>query len=120
MPVLLLQLLPQLYEARLSELRAGGKAVRLHKGMEILRQLLQISAQILDIPADGNDIGVCGVDILTQFPQTARDMRQIRLRNHPITHTFPFFLPMIRDDYSIDCRFREAGNLLQEHEYIQI
>ena len=91
MPVLLLQLLPQLYEARLSELRAGGKAVRLHKGMEILRQLLQISAQILDIPADGNDIGVRAVDILTQFPQTARNVREIRLRNDAVAHTFPSF-----------------------------
>lgn len=110
MSILLLKFLPQLHEARLRQLRTAREFLRIHECVEILGQLLEVVAQSFDLPANGNHIPVRCVDIVAQFPQTVRDMRQIRLRDHPITHTFPFFLPMIRDDYSIDCCFREAGN----------
>ena len=109
-PVLLLELLPQLHETGFRQLCPAREFLCIHECVEVLRQLLEIVAQTLDLAADGNHIPIRCVDIVAQFPQTVRDMRQIRLRDHPITHTFHFFLPMIRDDYSIDCRFREAGN----------
>lgn len=110
MSILLLELLPQLHETGFRQLCPAREFLCIHECVEVLRQLLEIVAQTLDLAADGNHIPIRCVDIVAQFPQTIRDMRQIRLRDHPITHTFPFFLPMIRDDYSIDCRFREAGN----------
>ena len=90
--IFLLKFLMQLHKARLRQLCTCREAMRLHKVMEVCRQLVQIFAQIVDVPADRHDIRICRINIVAQFPQAARDVREIGLRNHTITHTFPFFL----------------------------
>ena len=86
MPVLLLELLPQLDETSLRELGARGEAVRLHEGVEIRRQRIEILLQRVDILADGDDVGIGCVDVLTELPQTVPYPGKIRLRYNAVSH----------------------------------
>jgi|GEM_PF-5879655 hypothetical protein len=92
MSVFLLEFLPQLYKTCLRQLCTGREAVRIHKGVEVRCQLLKIRTQIIDIPANSDNVGIRCIDVVAQFPQTACDVRQIRLRDHSIAHRIPFFL----------------------------
>ena len=85
-PVLLLELLPQLDETGLRELGARGETVRLHEIVEVRRQRIEILLQRVDILADGDDVGIGCVDVLTELPQTVPYPGKIRLRNNAVSH----------------------------------
>ena len=87
--VLLLELLPQLDETGLSELGARGETVRLHEIVEVRRQRIEILLQRVDILADGDDVGIGCVDVLTELPQTVPYPGKIRLRNNAVSHAVP-------------------------------
>ena len=89
MPVLLLELLPQLDETSLRELGTRGETVRLHEGVEVRRQRIEILLQRVDILADGDDVGIGCVDVLTELPQTVPYPGKIRLRNNAVSHAVP-------------------------------
>ena len=88
-PVLLLELLPQLDETSLRELGARGEAVRLHEGVEIRRQRIEILLQRVNVLADGDDVGIGCVDVLTELPQTVPYPGKICLRNNAVSHAVP-------------------------------
>ena len=87
--VLLLELLPQLDETGLRELGARGETVRLHEIVEVRRQRIEILLQRVDILADGDDVGIGCVDVLTELPQTVPYPGKIRLRNNAVSHAVP-------------------------------
>ena len=89
MPVLLLELLPQLDETGLRELGARGETVHLHEVVEVRRQRIEILLQRVDILADGDDVGIGCVDVLTELPQTVPYPGKIRLRNNAVSHAVP-------------------------------
>lgn len=87
--ILLLELLPQLDETSLRELGARGETVRLHEIVEVRRQCIEILLQRVDILADGDDVGIGCVDVLTELPQTVPYPGKIRLRNNAVSHAVP-------------------------------
>ena len=87
--VLLLELLPQLDETGLRELGTRGETVRLHEIVEVRRQRIEILLQRVDILADGDDVGIGCVDVLTELPQTVPYPGKIRLRNNAVSHAVP-------------------------------
>ena len=84
--VLLLELLPQLDETGLRELGARGETVHMHEVVEVRRQRIEILLQRVDILADGDDVGIGCVDVLTELPQTVPYPGKIRLRNNAVSH----------------------------------